>query len=204
VYKGVEKPESIADHMYRMAVLAMTVAGTEYDQSRAIVHDLAEAIVGDITPADGVSDQEKYSKEFAALKEIQTMIGVDTAVAQEVGELWCVHRCLCMSTAIVPFWEWRDPQVATFSLGTGHNMLVHCAQLPQAENGLPLVIAGKNMNKDRRMKQSFVKISIKSKWFSRHLSTKAAKESTCRSSLTLLLANGGLLMGASLILRSSS
>ena len=94
VYRGVEKPESIADHMYRMAVLAMTVAGTEYDQSKlvkmAIVHDLAEAIVGDITPVDGVSQEDKYSRELAALREIQTMIGMNTAVAQEVGQLWCV------------------------------------------------------------------------------------------------------------------
>ena len=94
VYRGVEKPESIADHMYRMAVLAMTVAGSEYDQSKlvkmAIVHDLAEAIVGDITPVDGVSQEDKYSRELAALREIQTMIGMNTAVAQEVGQLWCV------------------------------------------------------------------------------------------------------------------
>lgn len=94
MYRGVEKPESIADHMYRMAILAMTVAGTEYDQNKlvkmAIVHDLAEAIVGDITPVDGVSEEAKYSRELAALKEIQTMIGIETAVAQEVGQLWCV------------------------------------------------------------------------------------------------------------------
>ena len=107
VYRGVEKPESIADHMYRVAVLALTVAGTEYDQSKlvkmAIVHDLAEAIVGDITPVDGVSQEDKHSRELAALREIQTMIGSETAVAQEVGQLWCVSIvvycadcCVCL------------------------------------------------------------------------------------------------------------
>lgn len=108
VYRGVEKPESIADHMYRMAILALTVAGTEYDQSKlvkmAIVHDLAEAIVGDITPVDGMSGEEKYSRELAALKEIQTMIGMETAVAHEVGELWCAPIApVRVFTTVCPF-----------------------------------------------------------------------------------------------------
>ena len=29
----------------------------------AIVHDLAESIVGDITPLDGVSKEDKYKRE---------------------------------------------------------------------------------------------------------------------------------------------
>ena len=79
--------------MYRMALLALTMAGSsEYDQSRlvkmAIVHDLAEAIVGDIAPSDNVSKEDKHAREAAALSQIVDMLGADTATAQEVKDLW--------------------------------------------------------------------------------------------------------------------
>lgn len=34
----------------------------------SILHDLAEALVGDITPADGVSDEEKHAREAEAVR----------------------------------------------------------------------------------------------------------------------------------------
>jgi putative hydrolase of HD superfamily len=60
VRKGVAGPESIADHMYRMGLMATLCAGASgVDVTRcikmALVHDVAEAIVGDITPHCGVS-----------------------------------------------------------------------------------------------------------------------------------------------------
>lgn len=96
VRSGVRAPESIADHMYRMSIMAMTMAGSaEYDQQRlvklAIVHDLAEAIVGDIAPSDNVSKEEKQEREAAALEQIVDMLGSDTVAAQEIRALWCVH-----------------------------------------------------------------------------------------------------------------
>jgi hypothetical protein len=46
VKRGVAGPESIADHMYRMGMMAFMVQGTEYDFQRcmqlALVHDVAE------------------------------------------------------------------------------------------------------------------------------------------------------------------
>lgn len=45
----MHQPESIADHMYRMAVMGMLVQGSPYDSVRciklAIVHDMAEGIL---------------------------------------------------------------------------------------------------------------------------------------------------------------
>ena len=53
--------------MYRMAVLAMTLDSTQLDTGRcvrmAIVHDIGEALCGDITPKCGVSDAEKFALE---------------------------------------------------------------------------------------------------------------------------------------------
>ena len=80
--------------MYRMAIMAMTMAGSaEYNQQRliklAIVHDLAEAIVGDIAPSDNVSKEDKHEQEAAALVQITNMLGSESAAAQEVSALWC-------------------------------------------------------------------------------------------------------------------
>lgn len=40
----------------------------------ALVHDLSEAIVGDITPFDGISKAEKHKREVAAMKHICGLI----------------------------------------------------------------------------------------------------------------------------------
>lgn len=44
----------------------------------ALVHDVAEAIVGDITPTCGVSDDEKYRLEAEAVQKIKAMLGGST------------------------------------------------------------------------------------------------------------------------------
>lgn len=60
--------ESIADHMYRMAMLSLlSEEDEELDIAKcvqmAVVHDLAEALVGDITPHDGISKAQKQKLE---------------------------------------------------------------------------------------------------------------------------------------------
>ncbi|KAK3645661.1 hypothetical protein LTR56_003738 [Elasticomyces elasticus] len=67
---GIHAGESIADHMYRMSIITLlcppALAAT-LDIPRctrmALVHDMAEALVGDITPIDGVSKPEKSRRE---------------------------------------------------------------------------------------------------------------------------------------------
>ncbi len=62
VNNGVALPESVADHMYRMAMCSFLITDPAVDRSRlmkiAVVHDLAEALVGDIVPHD-----TRYTKE---------------------------------------------------------------------------------------------------------------------------------------------
>lgn len=62
-----EKTESIADHMYRMSIMAQIIEDLTIDKSKcikmALVHDMAEAITGDITPDDGISAEEKNRLE---------------------------------------------------------------------------------------------------------------------------------------------
>ncbi|KAI3817145.1 hypothetical protein L1987_10934 [Smallanthus sonchifolius] len=92
VNHGIKGPESIADHMYRMAIMAL-IAGDLPGINRercikiAIVHDIAEAIVGDITPSDGVPKVEKSRLEQAALNEMCNVLGGGTR-AEEIKELW--------------------------------------------------------------------------------------------------------------------
>ncbi|CAI0552686.1 unnamed protein product [Linum tenue] len=89
---GIDDAESIADHMYRMALMSLIVGdipGVNRERciKIAIVHDIAEAIVGDITPSDGVPKAEKSRREQAALKEMCKMLGGGMR-AEEIKELW--------------------------------------------------------------------------------------------------------------------
>lgn len=64
---GVDNAETVACHMYRVALMAMVLRDNGLDVARcvqmALVHDLAEAIVGDITPRCGVSRERKRQLE---------------------------------------------------------------------------------------------------------------------------------------------
>ncbi|XP_031473510.1 5'-deoxynucleotidase hdd1-like isoform X2 [Nymphaea colorata] len=89
---GIKNPESIADHMYLMAVMALIandIPGVDRERciKIAIVHDIAEAIVGDITPSDGVPKAEKSRRELEALTYMCELLG-EQARADEVKELW--------------------------------------------------------------------------------------------------------------------
>ncbi|CAJ0594196.1 unnamed protein product [Cylicocyclus nassatus] len=93
VHSNVPEPETVASHMYRMAVLAMSLEGQieGLDIARAVsmclVHDLAEAIVGDITPHCGISDEEKFDRENQAMQKIASFVPVATTGTQWI-ELW--------------------------------------------------------------------------------------------------------------------
>ncbi|CAI9096340.1 OLC1v1032452C3 [Oldenlandia corymbosa var. corymbosa] len=89
---GIKGAESIADHMYRMSLMALIAGdlpGVDRDRciKMAIVHDIAEAIVGDITPRDGVPKAEKSRRERAALKEMCEILGGNRG-SEEIRELW--------------------------------------------------------------------------------------------------------------------
>ncbi|KAM4125742.1 hypothetical protein ACB094_01G333300 [Castanea mollissima] len=96
VKRDVKDPESIADHMYRMglmALIASDIPGLDRDKciKIAIVHDIAEAIVGDITPSDGISKEEKSRREREALDHMCKLLGGGSR-AQEIGELWLEYE----------------------------------------------------------------------------------------------------------------
>ncbi|KAI4377689.1 hypothetical protein MLD38_015276 [Melastoma candidum] len=96
VLRDVKGPESIADHMYRMGLMALVAAdipGVDRDKciKMAIVHDIAEAIVGDITPSDGISKAEKSRREREALEHMCKLLGGGSR-AKEINELWTEYE----------------------------------------------------------------------------------------------------------------
>lgn len=88
--KNVQLPESISDHMYRMAILSFLIQDNNIDKIRcmqiALVHDLAEALVGDITPSCGISKEEKHKMEMEAMEKIRNTIG--GSIGQQLYDLW--------------------------------------------------------------------------------------------------------------------
>lgn len=92
--RDVNDPESVADHMYRMSLMALIapdVPGLDRNKciKMAIVHDIAEALIGDITPLDGVSKADKSEREQAALEYMCKIIGVgEGSRGKEITELW--------------------------------------------------------------------------------------------------------------------
>jgi putative hydrolase of HD superfamily len=72
---GIPDGESVSDHMYRMAIMTMFAPATlapKLDLDRcmrmALVHDMAELLVGDITPRDGVAKPEKSRRETETME----------------------------------------------------------------------------------------------------------------------------------------
>jgi 5'-deoxynucleotidase YfbR-like HD superfamily hydrolase len=70
---GIKSPESVADHTFRTALLCMVFSSLEgLDELKmlqmALIHDLPEVIVGDLTPLEKV--REDKNSEEAAMKSL--------------------------------------------------------------------------------------------------------------------------------------
>ncbi|KAL4863726.1 hypothetical protein BDV12DRAFT_177132 [Aspergillus spectabilis] len=69
--------ESISDHMYRMSVMTMLAPpplasrlNLPHCIKMALIHDMAESLVGDITPVDPIKKSEKARREAAVMEYI--------------------------------------------------------------------------------------------------------------------------------------
>ncbi|CAH1164220.1 unnamed protein product [Phaedon cochleariae] len=82
----VKDHEQIAGHMYAMGMMTFLLGNqSQLDRFKclqlALVHDLAESIVGDIIPADNIPEDKKHQMEDEAMKELTSYLG------SEVGSL---------------------------------------------------------------------------------------------------------------------
>jgi putative hydrolases of HD superfamily len=81
---GIEHPESVADHSYGTAIMAMVFSDThnldtEKILKMALLHDLAESITGDFMP-DEISKENKRLAENEAMKEILAKLPENIAI----------------------------------------------------------------------------------------------------------------------------
>lgn len=88
--RGVQNAESVADHTFSLSVLALVLSKHHPEQldrekclAMALVHDLAESIVGDITPHDGISNEDKQQRELKTMNDIADLMDDD-----EILLLW--------------------------------------------------------------------------------------------------------------------
>nr|XP_046915336.1 5'-deoxynucleotidase HDDC2-like [Dermatophagoides farinae] len=91
--RGIQNPESIAGHMYRMAIMKFLFdfhdddnndgdstgsKTTKLDANKvmklSLVHDMAECIVGDITPMDGIDADEKHRNELEVMEKLASLL----------------------------------------------------------------------------------------------------------------------------------
>ncbi len=71
----IKEPESVADHSFRTIFMAMVLGDIlDVDFQKlirmAVLHDMAEIKVGDITPHSGISRKEKRKMEEEGLRKI--------------------------------------------------------------------------------------------------------------------------------------
>lgn len=90
--------ESISDHMYRMGVTSMMIKDPKVNRDKcvriALVHDIAEALVGDITPFDGVSKEEKHRREWETIQYLcqEFIRPYNEIAAKEIMEHWLEYE----------------------------------------------------------------------------------------------------------------
>jgi len=87
---SIQNPESVADHSYSMAIIAMIISDLEnYDTEKilkmTLLHDLAESKIGDITPEQMTCENKKKIENEAFEKIICQLPNV---LKSQYVEIW--------------------------------------------------------------------------------------------------------------------
>ena len=87
---GLENPESVADHSYLTAIMAMVISDwkgldTLKILKMSLLHDLAESITGDLTPEE-ISKKSKQELENQTMNDIFSNLPPN--VANEYSKIW--------------------------------------------------------------------------------------------------------------------
>jgi putative hydrolases of HD superfamily len=91
---GITTPESVADHAYSVAAIAMILSDAKkLDTGKilkmALLHDLAESIVGDLTPEDA-SKSKKKQLEDSAMGKILSLF--DAKTKKQYWSVWTQYQ----------------------------------------------------------------------------------------------------------------
>ena len=87
---GILQPESVADHSYNVAIMAMVLSDlkgldTQKILKMSLLHDLAESVIGDLTP-DEISKKDKTQLENQTMSEILSKL--PTKIARDYTKIW--------------------------------------------------------------------------------------------------------------------
>ena len=87
---GILQPESVADHSYNMAIMAMVLSDlkgldTHKILKMSLLHDLAESVIGDLT-SDEISKKDKTQLENQTMSEILSKL--PTKIARDYTKIW--------------------------------------------------------------------------------------------------------------------
>ncbi len=87
---NIDKPESVADHSYGTAIMAMIFSdiknlNTEKMLKMALLHDLAESITGDFTPNE-IAKENKTVIENEVINDI--LLKLPSEIAGKYNEIW--------------------------------------------------------------------------------------------------------------------
>ena len=90
----INNPESVADHSYSTAVMSMILSDMEGLNSEkmikmALLHDLAESIIGDIIPGK-ITNDEKITKENQAIRRI--LKNLPSEITEPYFKIWCEYQ----------------------------------------------------------------------------------------------------------------
>lgn len=88
VLRKVPDSESVADHSFRTSLMALLLADTlKLNKNKcvqmALIHDIGESLVGDITPYGTIGEDEKHKLEKNAMQSLFKNVPGGTIV-----ELW--------------------------------------------------------------------------------------------------------------------
>ncbi len=92
---GIKNPESVADHVYGLAVLSMLISdlkglNAEKMFRLAVIHDLEEAILGDLTSEEKKKENNLKTLEEKAIKKVLSSLPLN--LKQKYYSLWLEYK----------------------------------------------------------------------------------------------------------------
>jgi putative hydrolase of HD superfamily len=92
---GIKNPESVADHIYGLAMLSMLISDLKKMNAEkmlrlALIHDLEEAVLGDLTPEEKERNVNLKDAENKAIKKALSSLPFN--LKRKYYELWLEYR----------------------------------------------------------------------------------------------------------------
>ncbi len=92
---GIKNPESVAEHIYGLTVLSMVISdlkklNIEKMLRLAIIHDLEEAILGDLTPKEKKKKNNLRRLEEEAVKKVLSSLPLN--LKRKYYRLWLEYK----------------------------------------------------------------------------------------------------------------